>query len=118
MDERNRLCHFGKLHAAPNTDSSSYKQQLTINELQTLETRKDDLNELDNPITDTELKQIVKKLKNKKSASLDLVKNEMIKASYEILSSIYLKLFNLILKAGIYPGVWYFGLITRIFKSN
>ena len=64
------------------------------------------------------MKQTVKKLKNKKAASLDLIKNEMIKASYEILSSVYLKLFNLILKVGIYPSVWCFGLITPIFKSG
>ena len=116
IDERDWLCHFAKLQSAPKTDF--YKQQLIINELQTLETLKNDSKELDYLITDTELKEAVEKLKNKKAASIDLVKNEMIKASYEKLSSIYLKLFNLILKTGIYPNLWCFGLITPVFKSG
>lgn len=116
IDEHNWLRHFGKLHSEPN--SYSHKQQLIINDLRLLETRKDELKKLDYSITETEMEQTVKRLKYKKAASVDLVKNEMIKASYEILSIVYLRLFNLIIKAGIYPSVWCFGLITPIFKSG
>ena len=48
---------------------------MIINELETLETLKNDSKELDYSITDTELKEAVKKLKkNKKAASIDLSK--------------------------------------------
>ena len=42
----------------------------------------------------------------------------MIKASCGSLLSVYEKLFNIILKAGIYPNTWCEGLITPIFKSG
>ena len=51
-------------------------------------------------ITEQEIRQAVKKLKNEKSPFVDKVRNEMIKASLESLMPVYIKLFNLILQSG------------------
>ena len=72
---------------------------------------------LDYRVSFPELKHAIKKLKNKKSSYSDLIKNEMLKASYDYLSEVYLKLFNLILNNGIYPSIWSEGIITPIFKT-
>ena len=74
-------------------------------------------NDLDFPTSDKEILRTSKILKNKKASSFDLVKNEMIKASCGSLQSVNEKLFNIILKAGIYPNTWCEGLTTPIFKS-
>ena len=60
----------------------------------------------------------MKKLKNKKSPFVDKIRNEMIKASFELLMPIYIKLFNLILQSGKMPDIWCQGLITPIYKSG
>ena len=75
-------------------------------------------NDLDFPISDKEILRTSKILKNRKASSSDLVKNEMIKASCGSLLNVYEKLFNIILKARIYPNTWCEGLITPIFKSG
>ena len=76
------------------------------------------LNALDYPVTYQEVRKKDKKLKNKKAASSYLIKNEMLKASYEILMNVYIKLFNLVLDTGIYPSFRCDGLITIIFKTG
>ena len=74
--------------------------------------------ELDEPITEKEIKSLSKKLKNKKTAFSDKVNNEMIKTSINFLYPAYQKLFNLVLQCGIYPDLWCEGSITPIFKSG
>ena len=64
-------------------------------ELQSLENEKEQINNLDHEIAEQEIRQAVKKLKNKKSAFVDKIRNEMIKASLESLMPV-IKLFNLI----------------------
>ena len=116
IDQSEWLRHFGKLHSVPNTEHSL--QQSILNELQNMGNSKAKLNTLDYPVTFQEVRKTVKKLKNKKAASSDLIKNEMLKASYEILMNVYIKLFNLVLDTGIYPSFWCDGLITPIFKTG
>ena len=86
--------------------------------LNTEEKLKDNYSDLDQPISEQEIRNAVKKLKNNKSAYLDRIKNEMIKCIFNILLQAYLKLFNLILKTGIFPKQLCEGLITPIFKSD
>jgi len=50
-------------------------------------------NELDSPFTEEEIKNGIKKLKNKKAAGTDRIRNEMLKSGRHFLK----KLFNLIL---------------------
>ena len=72
----------------------------------------------DNPITEKEIRNAVKNLKNNKSTGLDQISNEMIKYSQHVLLPLLCKLFNLILSSGFYPKSWKEGYIVPIFKSN
>ena len=110
------LEHFQYLHS-DEPKPSTHKEKIH-NELQQLEKEKDQLNSLDQVITQQEIRQAVKKLKNKKSPFSDRIRNEMIKASLETLMPLYIKLFNHILKSGKMPDVWCQGLITPIYKSG
>ena len=56
--------------------------------------------------------------KDKKSAYMDKIKNEMIRHSINILLEGYNKLFNNFLQSGTFPDLWCEGLITPIFKSG
>jgi len=73
---------------------------------------------LDQEVTEQEIRQAVKKLKNKKSPLVDKIRNKMIKASLGSLVPIYIKLFNFILQSGKMPDIWCQGLITPIYKSG
>ena len=91
ISEETWLNHFQSLHSKdPRT---SIQQQEIYNELQSLEKEKGQLNDLDHTITEEEIRQAVKKLKNEKSPFIDKIRNEMIKASLESLMPVCIKLF-------------------------
>ena len=73
---------------------------------------------LDFAVSIKEFKTVSKNLKNRKACYSDLLKNEMIKVSCEQLPNVYLKLFNLILKTGIFPNLWCERIIIPISKSG
>ncbi|MCG8112265.1 MAG: reverse transcriptase domain-containing protein [Candidatus Thiodiazotropha taylori] len=75
-------------------------------------------NELNQPITDDEVKSNVKMLKNNKAAGPDSVINEHIKTTVHIMLPVYTKLFNIILNSGIIPESWTIGIIKPIFKNK
>jgi hypothetical protein len=50
------------------------------------------------------LKSAMKNLKNNKASGEDLIANEYLKYSFEIMSDIYVKLFNLIFDTGGSPS--------------
>ena len=79
---------------------------------------KDSASELDEPFTLDELKAAVKKLKNNKAGSFDMICNEMIKSSFETLSSQYICIFNSILSSNCYPRVWKQDILGPIHKSG
>lgn len=76
--------------------------------------------ELDFKITEKEVNQAVRKLKNKKSAGLDNISNDMLKSGKQILTSCLpvLKIFNMILRSGCYPSVWKIGYIKPLHKND
>ena len=74
--------------------------------------------ELDYPISIEDIAKAIKKLKTKKAAGLDRIRNEMIKTSSEFIKSSLEKLFNLILKSGVFPTSWSNGIITALHKSG
>ena len=82
ISEETRLDHFQSLHSK-NTRISMHEHEVC--ELQSLENEKEQINNLDHEITEQEMRQAVKKLKNKKSAFVDKIRNKMIKASLESL---------------------------------
>jgi len=116
ISEQTWLNHFRSLHS--NDPRTSINHQRVYDELLSLENEKEQLNYLDQEVTEQEIRQAVKKLKNKKSPFVDKIRNEMIKPSLESLLPIYIKLFNLILQCGKTPDIWCQGLITPIYKSG
>jgi hypothetical protein len=57
-------------------------------------------------------------LKNNKASGEDLIANEYLKHSFEIMSDIYVKLFNLIFDKGLIPEQWLYDDIIPIFKNK
>ena len=109
------LAHFQNLHSE---HTLTGKQKETLEYLKNTEKIKDKFNELDEIITENELLNATKKLKYKKAAYSDKIKNEMIKSSIGSLSEGFLKVFNKILTSGRFPEVWCQGLISPIYKSG
>ena len=116
ISEQNWIDHFTKLHEKSQlTSEQSIIEQNLIN----LEQKSSGINDiLNSPITDDEIRSCVKFLKNNKAAASDRIKNEMIRSTIDSMSFVYVKLFNLILKSGIFPEAWCIGSLTPIFKSG
>ena len=72
--------------------------------------------ELDKSISLSEIQRAVSKLKNNKAPGIDLICNEMIKSSQNILGPCLLKLFNACLSSGTYPECWTDGYILPLYK--
>jgi hypothetical protein len=68
--------------------------------------------------TNEEVLKCLKKLKNNKACGNDLVKNEFIKASSDVLLTTITMLFNLVLDSGKIPDAWTEGVIVPIFKKG
>ena len=74
--------------------------------------------DLDFRITNDEIKKAISSLKSGKATGLDKISSEMIKASVNVLLSVNEKLFNAILRSGIYPKSWHDSYICPIYKSG
>ena len=74
--------------------------------------------ELNIPITENEIAKCIAQLKNNKSSGDDLILNEFLKSTYHIFSSVYVKLFNIILDTGCIPKSWLEGVIIPIYKQK
>ena len=75
-------------------------------------------NEVNQPITESEILKCVKLLKNNKASGEDNIVNEHIKSTIHLLLPIYSKLFNIILDTGIIPESWSIGVIKPIYKNK
>jgi hypothetical protein len=78
-----------------------------------------DINEeIDSPISEKEITDAIKSLKNNKSPGFDNIVNEQIKATAHIMLPIYIKLFNMLFDNGIIPESWTIGTIKPIYKCK
>ena len=68
--------------------------------------------------TAEEVRNCIHKLKNNKACGLDLILNEFLKHSEDCMISIYVKLFNVILKSGHIPKDWAMDIILPIYKNK
>ena len=75
-------------------------------------------NYVNQPFTDNEIIKAVKNLKNNKSSGTDSILNEHIKATINIMASVYTKLFNIIFDSGLVPESWTLGDIIPIYKNK
>ena len=73
---------------------------------------------IENPITISEIKEIIKKLKQKKSPGPDLICYEIIKHSSEVMLLSLAKYFNLIFETTYYPTKWDKSFIIPIYKNG
>lgn len=69
-------------------------------------------------ISETEIKDAIKELKNNKAPGTDMILNEFLKSSLPSVVSIYCKLFNLVLDTGIIPENWTCGIIKPVYKNK
>lgn len=91
-----------------------------INELHHLESHSNDDSTyiLDKPITISEIKKVVQNLKNNKASSEDMILNEMLKCSANIILPSLAKLFNLVFESGVFPSLWNKTFQIPLFKSG
>ena len=75
-------------------------------------------NAMDDKISFHEVNTVIKNLKNRKAVSMDIISNEIIKASFEVIPETYVILFNHIYDSGHYPSIWSSGLITTLHKKG
>ena len=73
---------------------------------------------LNNTITAEEVTLVVKSLKNNKACGSDGITNEMLKIACVVNIDVFVKLFNLIFKSGVYPSFWREHCIKPIFKDG
>ncbi len=73
---------------------------------------------LNDPITLEEITTCIDKLKNSKSPGNDMILNEYIKYTKDLLSPLYVKLFNKILDSGNFPSEWLIGVIVPLYKNK
>ena len=73
---------------------------------------------LDCPISETELRKVILSLKSNKSPGIDGLISEIFKCSFENMSPLLLRLFNMIFIGGVYPACWSEGVITPIHKKG
>ena len=113
----NLLDHFKTLHSNIDENNHTPSQKSIVEQINVYQSNQN--NNLNIPIKEIEIKKAIKnKKKNKKSAGNDRIRNEMLKCGANWIISPLTKLFNVILKAGIYPDLWTKGLITPIYKSG
>ena len=77
-----------------------------------------DTSALNQPFSETEIRNFVKNLKNNKAAGIDRILNEFIKNSIDIIIPFYIKLFNRVLDTGEIPDDWLIGIIIPIYKNK
>ncbi len=73
---------------------------------------------LNRTFTTDEIRKCINKLKNNKAYGLDLILNEYIKVSVDMMLPVYVKLFNIILDTGVIPSNWLEGLIKPLYKNK
>ena len=115
INETNWLNHFESL----NKDdlNNNREHDLILTKLEMLENIPV-FNNLDNIITTDEIMLNINLLKNKKSAGLDGITNEMLKCGkYQLIKPLH-RLFNSILSRGTYPKIWAEGYIIPIHKKG
>ena len=98
-----------------NNEENNNSPEVNPEELESINIVNEDINRR---ITEEEILNSIRNLKNNKSAGIDNILNEHIKATKDIMLPFYVKLFNLVLDEGIIPTVWTEGNILPIYKNK
>ena len=105
--------HYKNINTIMQTDVNAHLQD-DINKLEQIKS----FSPLDYIISEKEIKNAIKVMKNGKSVGHDMIKNEMIKHGQDSLIRPLLKLFNLVLNSGYYPHEWSKGRIVSLHKKG
>ena len=97
--------------------NSNFKKEIE-KQLKTMEEDMTYKAESDSTITYKEIKKAIFDLKKGKSAGPDRILNEVIKYTNPVMINSYMKIFNVILKTGIYPKSWKESFTIPIYKSR
>jgi hypothetical protein len=97
--------------------NSNFKKEIE-NQLKTMEEDMMYKAESDSTITYKEIKKAIFDLKKGKSTGPDRILNEVIKYTNPVMINSYMKIFNVILKTGIYPKSWKESFTIPIYKSG
>ena len=73
---------------------------------------------LNDEFTEEETNNLINKLKNNKSSGIDNIINEFLKHSPQAFKELLTKLFNVILRTGIFPTNWCLSFISPIYKNK
>ena len=73
---------------------------------------------LNSRITEEEISHVIKSLKSNKACGIDMILNEYLKSTLNIMVSKYVVLFDKILTSGHVPDSWAIGKIVPIFKNR
>ena len=117
LKDQNTVIEHFRQQGKPDTFNSERMLKVELNEI---EENMSFLEDTDKPIKYAEVKKVIKRLKIGKSAGPDRILNEIIiiKYSMPVMIKSYLKIFNVILKTGIYPSTWKNSYIIPIHKSG
>ena len=105
--------HFKGLLQVPNIESTKYSDLLRQAENAASAT-----GVLDNIVTRSEVLDVIKCLKNNKSAGPDGIINEIFKCGRFVLADPLVKLLNVIFDSQHFPTVWKQGILLKLFKSG
>jgi exonuclease III len=111
------VAHFKQLlNAQGNTTNKSFLDYIKYS----LPVMEKDMSQglMDHEITEKELENAIKGLKNGKAVGPDKISNEMIKYGDKQLHNALKLLFNRIIKSATYPEKWKYSLITPLHKSG
>ena len=106
--------HFRKLNTVQdvNEQEDDTFEHVDVNNVSNLNT------ELNSCITEKDVLDAVKCLKNNKACGSDLILNEFLKHSCSKLLPVFVKLFNVVFDSGIIPDSWSEGIIVPIYKNK
>ena len=109
--------YFKGLLSTPPDISNSEHERRILRELDKLEKQKC-FNELNFKIDESEIIQVLKKLKPGKAVASDGIANEMLRAGAVSFSGPLTCILNKIFTSGMYPKKWGEGVITAIYKAG
>jgi ribosomal protein L22 len=108
--------HFAELSKKPSNHSCSDIKLKTLELEQKPVTAFFD--QLNLPITISEIKKVLKRTKNGKSTGPDMISYEMLKCGQNILLPALAKLFNIVLNSGYFPDMWNISAIKPLHKKG
>ena len=107
------LEHFKKLNTVNvENEQNDMFEDIDSNDVTNMNT------EINAIITEKDVLDAVKCLKNNKACSTDMILNEFLKHSCDKLLPVFVKLFNVIFDSGIIPDSWSEGIIIPIYKNK